>query len=385
MSNNPPPPGPGGQPLPPGLDPDAFTPFGTGPDQGSTPPSSVPSANSPQGSGGDALPAHEITDPNLGADEPTVADTPSPDSAEATVKDEPQGLYQSEIKPGSPYPTEPSPSESAEQTITAGPADQGQSTGQPSQDQQTGQANLADHDMADGQDGGYDGGDLPPYGSDRYGYPDHHPEQPNKANAMLILLSGVLSAIILAGGGYIWFAQNQAAKTNSQRAVEAAQSEAKVAQAEAQKAHEEAKKALEEAKRQAEEATKKASEAAAKATAAPTAPTSGAPVAPAPTARPTSPPAAKPQPAPTKDRGTPLGNGCTPGDNQLSDGTWYAYVWDEDDGIVSFDLVCYYADGSVTNDNKKIRSLPSSTDWDPEGGLIGFDVSGGVIVNMWHV
>lgn len=58
MTNTPPPSGPGGQPLPPGLDPDAFSPFGTGspqPDPTSPPPSPGDGQGHPSG------PAYEPT------------------------------------------------------------------------------------------------------------------------------------------------------------------------------------------------------------------------------------------------------------------------------------------------------------------------------------
>lgn len=430
MSTTPPPQGPGDHPLPPGPNPDADTPNGVVPTDKSTQPDSALPVTPPMDSEPHSdTPADEVTDPNLAGAEPTVNDTVSPsaeppgqqptndqpsdseafttalpiDPNEVTIQDQPQGPLPGEIKPGSPYPTDP-PSGPPERTAAEGLPHQGQAGGyageQPTgvlPDQRADPALFNSYDMPGDQDDAFDGDDLPPYGQDRFGYPDHHPEEPDKTNGLLVLISGILSAVVLAGGGYIWFAQNEAAKTNSQRALEAAQSEAKIAQEEAKKAQEETKRIKAEATKAAEEAAKKASEEAVRAAASksstptPPPPSSATPVPPAKSAPPAKPAPSinpdrpQPLPIPDKGRGKPSGNGCTPGPGVLPDGVWYAYAWEEDDATVAYDLVCLYADGSVTNDSTKVRKLPSEAGWDPGGGLVGFDVMDGVIVHMWDI
>ena len=401
-----------GEPTNPPQDPPAMAPNAEEPQaeepQTEEPQTDAPVADSSDGAGEVTQAFHEVTDPNLGADPspwaPTASaaqigndpaggrdDEPSgtpPGADEPTVVDLPPPPYQTDYHPGQPYPQpQPVAGHPSPPAGVAGPDYQG--AGMPSDPPPV----YPPYASGDGH-GGYEP-PVPPFGFEDDGYDDDPNE--NRANPILVLISGILMAVVLAGGGYIWFSQNQAAKTNQQKALEAAQSEAKIAQEEAKKAQEEAKKAQDAAKQQIEEAAKKASEEAARASAAASlspvpSPAASQPAAPAPPASPAQPTQlaqptkpAKPAKPASPNRGNPLGNGCTPGGNTLPDGIWYAYAWEEDGGMVGFDLVCYYTDGSVTNDNTKKRVMPAETGYYPSGGLTGLEVSGGIIIDMWDI
>lgn len=338
MSNTPPPVGPGGQPLPPGLDPDAFSPFGSAGSQ-PTPPAPQSPSGPPPG------PAH----PGDVASEPTVVDTPA-------------APYQTDFQPGQPY------------APTFGPvADPGNHGGEPGAWQPYAQ---------EGQGSGF----VPPQGPNYPEYDDHYAEPSNRVNPVLLAVSGLLALLVLGGGGFFFYSQIQAAKAEQAAQIAKAESEAKAAKEEAKKAQEESKKAQEAqaaAAKQAEEAEKKAAEEAAKAAEAQAAQAAQAnQPAPAPAA-PAAPAKRGPGVRP-KIRDTEiLGSGCTPGTNHLPNGTWFGFAYDQGNDVMHFDLVCLHRSGKIDNDNDKLRKLNANGFQYPESSFVGITVENGTITNLW--
>lgn len=324
MSNTPPPSSPGGQPLPPGLDPDAFSPFGAGQAQAGpvTPPTTSPGETQNQ---------------------------PSNQAFEPTVVDNQAAPYQTDFQPGLSDPSSPPPF-----------------SGQ-------------------GHSGAGDGF-TPPQSPDHHAYNNYHTEPSNGTNPVLLLISGLLALIVLGGGGIFLYSQNQAAKAEQAAQIAKAESEAQAAKEEAKKAQEESKQAQEAqqaAVKQAEEAEKKASEEATKAAqvaqANPGTQAAPAPAAPAPVAPARRGPGVRPR---IKDTEI-LGNGCTPGTNHLPNGTWFGFAYDQGNDVMHFDLVCLHRSGRIDNDNDKLRKLNANGFQYPEGSFVGVTVQNGTITNLW--
>lgn len=339
MSNTPPPVGPSGQPLPPGLDPDAFSPFGTGGAQPTAPANQPPS-------------------------NPSAGLHPGDPAQEPTLVDSPAAPYQTDFQPGQPY-AEPAAS-------TAG---QGYGGSDPGAWQPYAHSGEGD-------------GFIPPQGPSYPEYDNHYVEPSNRANPVLLVVSGLLALLVLGGGGFFFYSQNQAAKAEQAAQIAKAESEAKSAKEEAKKAQEESKKAQEAqqaAAKQAEEAEKKAAEEAAKAAEAQAAQAAQAnqaapaPAAPAPAAPARRGPGVRPKIRDTEI----LGSGCTPGTNHLPNGTWFGFAYDQGNDVMHFDLVCLHRSGKIDNDNAKLRKLNANGFQYPESSFVGITVENGTITNLW--
>lgn len=322
-----------------------------------------------------AMNAHpDPADPSSQADTPTPKEPTQPyrpeEETTLITPGEPSP-YQEDFRPGEPYPIPDEP---------------------PADDQE-----YLDEDP-------YQNGFLFPVDSDEdasgpYGYARAGQDEPIGVNGWLVVLSGVLAVIIVIGGGWIFFQTNQAAKTSQQRAVEIAQSERDVAREEVKKAQEEARQARQEADKRVAELEKevaKASEAAERAREAarrtPTpspsttpsqTPTRSASPSPSrtPSTRPSATPSALIPPQEPDPNQVALGNGCTPRSNAIPDGIWYGFGYDRG-GVLEFDMVCLYANGTIDNRSGTIRTIDGPF-FDPQGELIGIQVNGGRIIQMW--
>ncbi|WP_336249191.1 hypothetical protein [Stomatohabitans albus] len=217
----------------------------------------------------------------------------------------------------------------------------------------------------------------------RIGNPEPRSETAREGvSKILIGLVSSLLLIVIAGGGYWFYLNDQAVKAEQQAKLEEAEREKARIESE-NIALESEKQAAAEAAKQREEALEQQLAQASQPATQPIPPVTPTPVEPAAPAQPNGSHWKPPQARPPQRSSGLLGSGCTPQTDHLPNGTWFGFASDEGNDTMRFDLVCLYADGRIRNDNSKLRVLNANGFQYPEGSFVGIVVSDGVITNLW--